>query len=351
MKLAIHNGKDKATSWNTKWMDICGEHNIEYIGVDCYCPFIIKELKEKEVTHLMWAFSLAFSKDMIMARDVLNSVEKMGISVFPNFNTSWYFEDKIAQKYLMESIDADFVKSWTFFDKQKAISFLHDYRYPIVAKLRRGAGSHNVKLITSYNEAHKYVNRMFGKGYNPVPSNTNFMTSRIRKTSQQGISVLIKKLIERPKKFIERNKSASLFPPEKGYVYFQEFLPNNNTDLRIAIVGNRAWGFYRGTRKNDFRASGSGIIIYDKEIPLDVIEKSFEYTKKLGTQSLCFDYVKDNSGVYRVVEICYGYIGKAIYNSNGYWDSNLAFHAGHFYPEEAILKDFLPEQFAQIIRI
>ena len=87
MRLAIHNGKDKPVSWNTRWIDYCEKNNIPYIGVDCYAYDIIETLRKEGVTHLMWAFSLALPKDHIMAKSVLNAANKMGIKTFPNFGT------------------------------------------------------------------------------------------------------------------------------------------------------------------------------------------------------------------------------------------------------------------------
>ena len=53
---------------------------------------------------------------------------------------------------------------------------------------------------------------------------------------------------------------------EKGYIYFQEFIPGNEFDIRIIVVGDKAFAIKRMVRKNDFRASGSGIIFYEKKI-------------------------------------------------------------------------------------
>ena len=340
MILAIHNGKDKKVSWNTKWIDYCENNNIPYIGVDCYSPDIIKTLKEKQVTHLMWAFSLELPKDLIVAQSVLNAADTMGIKTCPNFNNRWHFEDKVAQKYLLESIQAPVVDSWAFFDKDKALAFINKTELPIVAKLRRGAGSFNVVLLKTKKAARKYVNQMFDRGgVSPRQSIRSLGKDKLAKVSNhQKTNLNIKDLYD---KLVIHLKRKSLYPNELGYVYFQEFLKDNKNDLRIAIVGGRAWGFYRGVRPNDFRASGSGIIDYDTPLPLDVVEESFRVTKRLKTQSLCFDYVKKNDGGYRIVEVCYGYVGSAIFNCNGYWDENLTFHEGHYYPEELILEDFI----------
>lgn len=334
MKLAIHNGKDKKISWNTRWIDYCEKNNIPYIGVDCYAYDIIETLRKEGVTHLMWAFSLALPKDHIMAKSVLNAANKMGIKTFPNFDTNWHFEDKIAQKYLLESIKAPFVKSWTFYDEQNALAFAENTEYPIVAKLRKGAGSKNVVLLNNVTSAKKYIHRMFSKGI--IPAQSAGVVAINRLTSKNGISW--SSLIKKANNYVKRR---SLFSKEIGYVYFQEFLSGNKNDLRIAVVGDRIWGFHRGVRKNDFRASGSGIIDYDTAIPLEVVKSSYDISKQLGTQSLAFDYVKAPDQSFRIVEICYGYVSEAIYGCRGYWDSDFVFHETHLMPDECILEDFI----------
>ena len=52
---------------------------------------------------------------------------------------------------------------------------------------------------------------------------------------------------------------------EIGYVYFQDFIPQNNFDIRVCVVGDKAFAIKRMVRENDFRASGSGFIYYEKD--------------------------------------------------------------------------------------
>ena len=52
---------------------------------------------------------------------------------------------------------------------------------------------------------------------------------------------------------------------EKGYIYFQEFIPDNDFDIRVIVIGDKAFAIKRMVRENDFRASGSGSILYEKE--------------------------------------------------------------------------------------
>ncbi len=262
-----------------------------------------------------------------------------GVKTFPNFNNRWTFEDKVAQKYLLEAIDAPVVKSWAFYELDRAIEFLKTANYPIVAKLKKGAGSNNVVLLKDYKSALKYTKDMFSKGAKPSQGIAALSKGKAKQiASGKKINLNIIDLLKKLRVHLSRRKR---FAKEIGYVYFQKFLPNNKRDLRIAVVGDRAWGFYRGVRKNDFRASGSGVLDYNTPLDLDCIKKSFEVTKRLGTQSLCFDYVQAPDGSYQIVEICYGYVSKAIYDCAGYYDPDLTFHEGHFYPEECILDDFL----------
>jgi len=266
----------------------------------------------------------------------------MGIRVFPGFNENWFFEDKVAQKYLLESIDADIVKCWVFYNKNDALTFLKECNYPLVAKLRKGAGSHNVKLLKNYSEARQYTRKMFGKGINPSPGYfADFGNRSSILLKKRNSSLILKAIRSLPTKVIDAQKRKKRFHNEKGYVYFQEYLPGNTNDLRITVVRKRAWGFFRNVRKNDFRASGSGMIDYDTDIPLEVVRKSFDFAERIKARSIAFDYVKDREMNYRIVEICYGFVGDAVYNAKGYWDDRLIFHRGHYRPEECILEDFL----------
>ena len=120
--------------------------------------------------------------------------------------------------------------------------------------------------------------------------------------------------------------------PEKGYVYFQEFIPDNKFDIRVVVIGDKAFALKRMTRKNDFRASGSGNIVYDKnQIDERCIKTSFEVNEKIKSQSIAFDYVFDKNNNPLIVEISYGYSAPAYDICEGYWTRDLQWHEGtHF---------------------
>jgi hypothetical protein len=139
------------------------------------------------------------------------------------------------------------------------------------------------------------------------------------------------------------SKTLINLPKQRGYIYAQDFIPNNNYDIRIIIIGNRAFAIKRMVRAGDFRASGSGDIIYDmKQIPLECVKISFEITSRLKAQCLAFDYVLLD-GIPKIVEISYGFNRLGYLDCPGYWNSSLEWKPGKFTPENFMVEDVISQ--------
>ena len=131
---------------------------------------------------------------------------------------------------------------------------------------------------------------------------------------------------------------------ERGYIYFQDFIPNNQFDTRVTIIGNRAFAYTRNVRPDDFRASGSGDVVYDiQRIHPQCVLIAFEVTRKVGSQSMAFDFVLAANQQPMLVEVSYCYIPKLVYRCPGHWDDQLTWHQGHMWPQDAILIDLLED--------
>jgi len=134
-------------------------------------------------------------------------------------------------------------------------------------------------------------------------------------------------------------------PKQRGYLYLQEFLPDNKCDLRVTVIGSQAFGFRRMNRPNDFRASGSGMIDYDPEqVDRRAVRIAFAVSRKLGTQSLAFDFLFDRNHDPMIGEISYCYKPVALYNCPGYLDESLVWHEGHVWPQDVILENLLAQR-------
>lgn len=332
--LAIHHVKG---SFSDKWIEYCEINNIDFKLVNCYSSNIIDELKNCEV--LMWHWHHNDYKAQLFAKQLILSVEMMGIKVFPNTYTGWHFDDKVGQKYLLESIDAALVKSYIFYDLNSVLSWIDINEFPKVFKLRGGAGAINVKLLRTKKDAIKHAKKAFSRGFGLNKSNAlkerlwNFKRDKSLKNFlniSRGIGRLI-----------FPNKVTSALQIEKNYMYMQDFIPNNDCDIRVITVGKRAFGIKRMVRKGDFRASGSGDIIYDPNvIPTECIKIAFDVSRKLQMQSAAYDFVFLNDEAL-IIEISYGFSQAGYLDCPGYWDEELNWHSGTFIPEYFMIEDTL----------
>jgi glutathione synthase/RimK-type ligase-like ATP-grasp enzyme len=277
---------------------------------------------------------------MLMARHVLMSAEAMGLKVFPNTATCWHFDDKIAQKYLLEAVGAPLVPSHVFFDLREALAWIDTTEYPKVFKLRRGAGSANVRLVRTADEARSLARRAFGRGFRPVASYGADARTRLSAHRQQRDWVGVVKRM--PANLRRIRKASRLLGREAGYIYFQDFIPDNVSDTRVTVIGGRAFSFIRNVRPGDFRASGSGRIVYEMDcIDRRCLRIALDTSRKLGTQSLAYDFVFAPGEGPVLTEVSYAYMAKPVYDCPGYWDESLEWHAGHLWPQDVILTDLI----------
>lgn len=325
--IAIHDN-DSPVLFHHRWVAYCEANSIPYKRVNCYANDIIEQLKGCDA--LMWHYHQNTPRDIVMAQPLLFALEQSGMKVFPDFNTAWHFDDKVGQKYLLEALKADLVPTWVFYDEQEALRWTDQTDFPKVFKLRGGAGSQNVRLVNSRAAARKLIRRAFGRGFPPYDA-WGSLKERWRQFSlgKTGFGDIIKGLI----RLGYAPPYARLKGNERNYLYFQEFLPGNDSDIRIVVIGDKAFGIKRLVRKNDFRASGSGYILYDKEeIDERCIRFSFDYSQRLKAQCVAYDYVFDANRNPQLVEVSYGFAVAGYDPCTGYWDENLDWHSGAFNP-------------------
>ena len=324
MKIAIHNSQG---SFSDRWIAFCESRGLEYKKVDCYKDNIIQELSDCDA--LMWHFHQNSPKAILFAKKLLFSLEQSGMKVFPDFNTAWHFDDKVGQKYLLEAIGAPLVPTWIFYSKKEAILWAKEIDYPKVFKLRGGAGSQNVRLVKNYSQASRLIRKAFNRGfaaYDPHGSlKERWRLFRLHKTNLRDI-------LEGIVRFGIPPPYARLRGRDKGYVYFQKFIADNDHDIRVIVIGDKAFAIKRMVRSGDFRASGSGNILYKKELFDDnTIRLSFQLAEKLKTQCVAFDYVYQN-GKPLVLEISYGFSPEGYNPCPGFWDRDIIWHEGKFDP-------------------
>ena len=342
MKVLINQqpGPQHSTSWNYPWSEYLKARQIDFDFVNLFAVDAIKVLHNYDC--LLWHFGNYNYQDMLEARSILYSAKMMGLKVFPDFNDAWHFDDKVAEMYALQAVGAPIPKSQVYYEMATLKHALEEGKidFPIVAKLRTGSGSHNVKLIHNKAQLLHYARRMFGRGFNPAPSLLYKTSSNIR-SSHDKATFMAK--LKRAPEFLRTRRGAKRFPHEKGYVYLQEFIPSDGYDMKIVVVGDKLSGLYRPIRSHDFRASGGGEVLYDKEkFSENIIRSAFAAADAIGFKCVGFDYVVDNrTGEGKIVEMSYGFSHTAVIGMGGWFDRDCNWHEGALNAPAELLKNLL----------
>lgn len=335
--LAIHH---RPGSFTEGFISFCDKQGIPYKLVDCYSSDVINQLLECDA--LLWHWGHADLRAAKSARQITASLEAAGVPVFPNLNTCWHYDDKVGQKYLLEAVKAPLVPSHVFLSRNAALEWVEKADYPLVFKLRGGAGSENVRLVANKRIGRRLVRRSFGRGwrYHRWGHVFSEALSTIRREPSLRNGVLLARAAVRT--FIPRKDERR--DVDQGYCYFQDYISDNDHDIRVVVIGDRAFAIKRMTRANDFRASGSGIIQYEKAlIPERAIQVAFDVTRSIKSQCAAYDFIfKDGKPL--IIEVGYAFSSGAYRKCPGYWTSDMCWHDGEVDPERFIMESFLGER-------
>lgn len=274
-----------------------------------------------------------------LARDILPVVEKdYGIPCYPNLATAWHYDDKVKQYFRLKAYNFPFTDSWVFYERSPALEWAKNSAYPVVFKLRGGAGSTNVVLVKTQQQAANLIQKMFGRGVFPE----KFLSAGALRLKHFNLYQELHHIGGNLYRWSKGLDTSPFWQVHKNYVLFQKFLPGNDCDTRVTVIGERAFAFRRLVRDDDFRASGSGRIDYDiSKIDMRCVNIAFEVSQTMGFQSMAYDFLMNENREPEFCEVSYTYVTKAVYACPGYWDIKLNWHDGHWWPEQLHLMDAL----------
>jgi glutathione synthase/RimK-type ligase-like ATP-grasp enzyme len=276
-------------------------------------------IKKAERFNIIAGFPSSSTWELNEFRHKYYLLEKfLGKRCFPSTDHVNLYEDKCLEAYLAEIYDLPFVKTYTSHNEVNALNLLKTLSYPIVSKVNPSSGSIGVELVRTEEGAGRIVKQAFSR--------------------------------------IGRSTYTNHFR-QKNYIYFQEFIPNDGFDIRVIVIGNWVFGYYRKVLGGDFRASGMSLVEM-RELPEAAMRTALQVNESIKSPMLAVDMVHALNGSYYVIEyspICLselpedlhvnGVPGVYIFDSSGsfhfepgkYWVSELALR-------EFLLKDYLPSQ-------
>lgn len=213
-----------------------------------------------------------YYKDYI--EDVLMALYFQGAKLIPDFRFFRAHHNKVFMELLRDTLSVDEIKNIT----SKGFGTYEEYaKSDLIASsdtyiLKPGAGtrSSGIKLLVSNKDKRKYPRNI---------SNT-FTFGNL-------------------KLFISKLKTGKPFTPmsnNRHKFIIQNFIDGLNGDFRIIVYGEKYYAVFRGNRENDFRASGSGKLNFEAELPNGLLDYAKKIYKKFGLPFMSLDIgYKDES--------------------------------------------------------
>lgn len=186
--------------------------------------------------------------------------------LIPEYKYLKAHNNKVFMEILRDSlfkIEENDLESKHFGTLQDFLNFKKPIEYPVVSKPAAGSKSKGVSLSKNLNELLnnlKKISRNFEL--------KNYLHDKIRTRRHQ--------------KYISNSFHKHKF-------IIQKYIPNVQGDWKILIYGKRFYTLFRESRDNDFRASGSGKLIFKEDINERILDFAEEIKSKLNTPIVSLD--------------------------------------------------------------
>lgn len=303
------DGYDTPRASYLRYVRFCQNNTVPYEFYDIEKSNWLDEAKKFDII-ICHVQTTPYYKSMIEKKLYIIQ-ELLKIHCFPSFHEVIQYEDKCFSHDLYKLYNLPSIPTVVTNSYEEALQMIDDAKYPFISKTTIGASSSGVELIKSKREAKRLVRRIFSK--------------KGRRTYHPYLN-------------------------QKNYLYKQEFIDDASYDLRIILVGNRAFGYYRYPHKGDFRASGSGI--YEKkEIPLEALQLAIRVKESLGCLQLGVDLLySPKSRQYYIIETSlFNQIDTPeqlmVNGIAGYYDvsdcEEIKFVSGKYWVQELLMKEVI----------
>lgn len=210
-------------------------------------------------------------------QDVIFYLKSRGAILIPDFQYFLCHHNKLYQELMLfNKCFENFIilKSELFGTFEDLVSKGYDGNYPVVVKSASGCTSKGVMLAKNKTELLKCSKKL---------------------TSSWHFSDAVRFLFKR---YLRKN-----YIPEslnRNKIVLQQFLSDLDGDYKVLVYGEKYYVLKRYNRKNDFRASGSGLFEFVTEPKENILNAAEELKTKLEVPYISIDFAVSRGGVYLI---------------------------------------------------
>jgi len=343
MEIALHRDTNHKLIRADLWAEHLKAHGAEIRWVDLAAHDPFNQVKGCD--GVMWYYD-GRPEDKVKAYRIMHSIELyLGIPVFPDHYASWHYDDKLSVYHMLKAADVPMPQTWVFWDKDEAKEWARKTDYPKVFKLSQGAAAYNVTKVNDTNHACRLIDRMFGHGifYGELEE------PRVIPRNWADLKRFASR-VERGLRFIWSGNAALIAGGrrsvglEKGFVYFQEFIPHD-FETRIYVIGDKIWASRKFSELDEIWVAGRrpGDYYDPSKIDLRCVQMAIDICRRLKFHSMLIDFLL-RRGDPVVTDICYTVTGNGVDDKHkfpGRWDRNLNWIEGPTNRKEAEVEVFL----------
>jgi glutathione synthase/RimK-type ligase-like ATP-grasp enzyme len=209
--------------------------------------------------------------------DIVFHLESIGTLIIPQYRYLKANNNKVYMELIRKSYHSQQFRnlhSCVYGTFEELMATLEAQVYPCVIKTAKGAMSQGVYLANDKAELIRYAKKA---SMNRKP--LFFLKDLLRSKKHHG--------------YIRDSYYQNKF-------IIQPFIPNLTHDWKVLVFGRKYYILKRRNRKNDFRASGSGLLEFTKDIPEGILDFCEHIYSNLSVPNLSIDIGYDGKNFYMI---------------------------------------------------
>ena len=218
--------------------------------------------------------------------DIVFDMERRGFRLIPNYECLKAHNNKVAMELLRSRSNFDkiqSIQSSTYGCYEELLQKEQVQNFPFVIKTASGAMSRGVAKAENKKELLK-IAKVLSKSFD-IKHDIKEILRKIRYGNTY------KKESFNRMKFITQNLITDL-----------------ENDYKVLVYGDKAYVLYRGNRKNDFRASGSGKFDFVEQLPQSMLDYAYSIKEFFKVSHISLDIGFDGTN-FHLIEFQFLYFG------------------------------------------